>query len=94
MNAGTHLDTASDNGETFLILLKKNMMRSKQKVIINPYYESLLNTVFHKKEPVLSADSQRLAMDCSKLMLQLDRLFNGMQFSDVMFNTRPRISCT
>jgi hypothetical protein len=63
VNAGTHLDTASDNGETFLILLKKNVMRSKQKVIINPYYESLLNTVFLKKEPVLSADSQRLAMD-------------------------------
>ena len=46
VNAGTHLDTAADNGETVLSLLKKNVMRSKQMVIIHPYYESLLNTVF------------------------------------------------
>ena len=46
VNAGTHLDTAADNGETVLSLLKKNVMRFKQVVFIHPYYESLLNTVF------------------------------------------------
>jgi hypothetical protein len=45
VDAGTHLDTATRNGETVLSLLKKNVMRSKQTVIIHPYYESLLNTV-------------------------------------------------
>jgi hypothetical protein len=46
VNAGTHLDTAADNGETVLSLLKKNVMRFKQVVFIHPYYESLLNTPF------------------------------------------------
>ena len=39
-----------------------------------------------KNKPVLPADSQGFVMDCSKLMLHLKGLFNGMQFSDVMFN--------
>jgi ankyrin repeat protein len=41
LNAGTHLDTVADNGETVLSLLKKNVMRSKQMVFMHPYYESL-----------------------------------------------------
>jgi hypothetical protein len=50
VNAGTHLDMATDEGNTILSVLKKNLMRPNQRsLIVPPYYESVLNTVFPLK---------------------------------------------
>ena len=47
VDADTHLDTASDDGETDISILKESILSIKQSGgIDNPYFEALANTVF------------------------------------------------
>ena len=47
VDAGAHLYLANDNGETVISILKKNLMEYKKwGEIVDPYFESLINTVF------------------------------------------------
>jgi hypothetical protein len=50
VDADTHLDTANDEGETVISILKENLLSLKQHgKIAQPYFESLANTVFPLK---------------------------------------------
>nr|CAH0106529.1 unnamed protein product [Daphnia galeata] len=50
VDADTHLDTANDEGETVISILKENLLSLKQSgEIAQPYFESLANTVFTLK---------------------------------------------
>ncbi len=66
VDAGTHLDMATDNDDTVLSILKKNLMRpNESNLIVPPYYESVLNTVFP------------LSCYCARVIRQ-----NGIQFDE------------
>ena len=50
VDADTHLDTAADDGETVISILKENLLSIKESgEIAHPYFESLANTVFPLK---------------------------------------------
>jgi hypothetical protein len=47
VDAGANLYLVDDNGETVISILKKNLMEYKKRgEIVDPYFESLINTVF------------------------------------------------
>ena len=47
LDAGTHLDTAGDDGKTVLCILKETLWSNlNDKRIVHPYFESLINSVF------------------------------------------------
>jgi hypothetical protein len=50
VDADTHLDTANDDGETVISILKENLLSLKQSgEIAQPYFDALANTVFPLK---------------------------------------------